>query len=76
MEKAAGKRSLSHLKRKVLRAAFGVSNSKNIFSLVEVLEKLRGEDGVSRVLFCALKALCAGGYITRLGKDKRARYAI
>ena len=77
MERAAGIGSLSHLERKVLRAAFAASNSENIFSPVEVLEKLRGEDGVSRSsFFRSLKALCAGGYVTRLGMDKRAGYAI
>ena len=51
MEQAAGIGSLSHLERKVLRAAFAASNSENIFSPVEVLEMLRGEDGVSRSFF-------------------------
>lgn len=70
-------RHLSHLERKVLRAAFAASNSENIFSPVEVLEMLRGEDGVSRSsFFRSLKALCAGGYVTRLGTDKRAGYEI
>lgn len=76
-EQAAGIGSLSHLERKVLRAAFAASNSENIFSPVEVLEMLRGEDGMSRSsFFRSLKALCAGGYVTRLGTDKRAGYEI
>ena len=76
-EQAAGIGSLSHLERKVLRAAFAASNSENIFSPIEVLEMLRGEDGMSRSsFFRSLKALCAGGYVTRLGTDKRAGYAI
>ena len=76
-EQAAGIGSLSHLERKVLRAAFAASNSENIFSPIEVLEMLRGEDGMSRSsFFRSLKALCAGGYVTRLGTDKRAGYEI
>ena len=77
MEQAAGIGSLSHLERKVLRAAFAASNSENIFSPIEVLEKLRGRGRcVSEFFFRSLKALCASGCVTRLGTDKRAGYAI
>ena len=42
----------------MLRAAFAASNSENIFSPVEVLEMLRGEDGVSRSSFFVHSKLC------------------
>lgn len=77
MERDLGLNTLSDLEKKVLRAAYSVSDRNNHFAPSEVLERLEGERDVSRSsFFRALKALSEAGRIQRMGDEKRAGYQI
>ena len=77
MERDLGLNALSDLEKKVLRAAYSVSDRHNHFAPSEVLERLEGERDVSRSsFFRALKALSEAGRIKRMGDEKRAGYQI
>lgn len=77
MERDLGLNALSDLEKKVLRAAYSVSDRHNHFAPSEVLERLEGERDVSRSsFFRALKTLAEAGCIKRMGNEKRAGYQI